>query len=284
MIAAVVPAKNESSRIGTVLNMISLLPVDLVIPVINGCEDNTLEKVLENTRKLTWIIYSRESFGPDVPRAIGAKAAYDRMADYVLFVDGDMEENTALSALKHLIAAATSTGLDMALSDCYSGIPSGSGRPGTPSNSSLAELILYFRQKLNTKIGLSRLGSASPSHGPHLVSRRFLEAVSFRDLAVPPVSLAMAAKNNRLNIDIGAGVPHPWLGSPYRNLNHALDMAKTIIGDCIEAMNVFDGKGRYRKLGGREYLGYHSQRNWSLLEIFLQKKKDSHLINVEWLS
>ncbi|WP_418791307.1 glycosyltransferase family 2 protein [Phosphitispora sp. TUW77] len=274
MIAAVVPAKNESSGIGSVLNMLSLLPVDLVIPVINGCDDNSLEKALENSRVITNILYSKQPLGPDVPRAIGAKAAYDKMADYVLFVDGDMQSPATLDALKHLLSAATSARLDMALSDCY---------PGSHPNNSLAELVLYFRGKLNVKIGMPWLGSASPSHGPHLLSRSFLEAVSFRELAVPPVSLALAAKITGLNIAIGAKIPHRSLGSPYRSRSHARDMAKTIIGDCIEAMNVFDGKDRHRVLGRREYLGFHLQRNWQLLDMFLQKTTDSSQIIVEKL-
>ncbi|PKM81466.1 MAG: hypothetical protein CVU89_09455 [Firmicutes bacterium HGW-Firmicutes-14] len=262
MIAAVIPAKNEYDTIGPVLDMVSHLPVGLVIPVINGSVDGTLLQALRFSRAPAKIIYSAQPLGLDIPRALGAKVAYDSNAAHVLFIDGDMT-GISIRALDNLLSKTLSAHLDLSLSDCYS---------QGPADNTLAELVLYFRRKLNKKIGLwETIGTASPSHGPHMVSRRLMEAIPLIELAVPPVSLALAAKN-RLSVGIGVTLPGPILSLSHRSGNHAAAMAKTIIGDCIEAINAFEGKRRHRFLGSREYAGYHCQRNWQQLDSFFHNR------------
>jgi len=198
----------------------------------------------------------------DVPRSAGAKIALDSGADYILFVDGDMT-GVSSDLLEQLIYTTIGKKLDLALTNCY---------PESLPDNPLGELVVYFRSKLNDKIGLSaEIGAATPSHGPHMVSRLFLETVPLTEIALPPVSLALAAKN-ALHIGIGLRTPHRSLGSPSRGNRHALNLSKTIIGDCIEAMHAYDGSPRRRSLGAHEYLGYHAQRNWQLLQQFLGGK------------
>lgn len=181
---------------------------------------------------------------------------------YVLLIDGDM--NGLLSShLSSLINNTVNQELDMSLSDCYLN--------GTPGNS-LAELVVYFRRKLNEKLGLSKtLGDASPSHGPLVISRKLMGIVPFRDLAIPPVSLALSVKRC-LKIGIGARLSPECLGKQYRNEAHSLKMSKMIIGDYIEAFNVYDEKPRSRFLNTREFTGFHLERNWNLLDRFLNHR------------
>ncbi|OPX82941.1 MAG: hypothetical protein A4E52_01974 [Pelotomaculum sp. PtaB.Bin013] len=153
----------------------------------------------------------------------------------------------------------------MSLTDCYPD-------EGKASLSTLASHLLEERRRLNMELGLEeKVGAASPSHGPHAVSRRFLSLVPLKELAIPPVSLALAAKNN-LRINIGTIVGHKYLGSPEKNENHARLIAETIIGDCIEASCAFKNKKRSRIRGGIEYIGYHRERRWDLLEKCISEK------------
>lgn len=107
MLAAVVPAKNEEKRIAQVLRSLRSLGPDIILPVVNGCTDGTLDEI----QALGWpeikVVYFRESLGIDVPRAVGAKTARDLGAECVLFVDGDMVGDLA-PALQDLVEAVGS--------------------------------------------------------------------------------------------------------------------------------------------------------------------------------
>lgn len=200
--------------------------------------------------------------GLDIPRAFGAKVAFDNGADYVLFLDADMDCDIT-DALQELVTTTLRGNLDMSLMDCYA--------ERKPSNS-LAELVVFFRRKLNMKIGLADiLNDASPSHGPHIVSRRLLEIIPLKELAIPPVSLALAAKTG-LTINIGAKFPAASFGEQLRNNHHSIMVTKLIIGDCIEAMNEFDNNPRTRQFSSREFIGYHCERNFQLLSQFLTRE------------
>jgi len=251
MLAAVVPARDEANRIGIVLRHLLRLPLDLVIPVVNGCHDRTWERVSGFADGRIEPLRYRFPLGVDVPRACGAFAAYARGADVVLFVDGDMIEDMN-SGLRHLLSAVVRGGLDMALNDPYPSLP----RPAT-----LAGRIARLRRELNTALGLEHLGAASPSHGPHAVSRRLLEAVPMEALAVPPVSLALAARAGQ-RIGVGARIRHADLGSDPRDAEHRRRIGETIIGDCLEGLCIARGEPRCRRRDGREYLGYHPQRRF----------------------
>ena len=257
MIAAVVPARNESRRIVYPLAGCLSVPVDLVIPVLNGCEDDTGDWVEKFRDRRIQPLRFKAPLGVDVPRAVGAKEALRRGARAVLFVDGDLEGRIG----RHLrdLVKAVERGLDLALSQCLPAIPAGSG---------LAREVYSFRERLSRQLGLP--GAASPSHGPSAVSERFLRVIPIRELAVPPVALALARRAG-LEIGIGTHLPHHRLGSATRGREHSETMAHTIIGDCLEALAVWENRPRSRSHEGKEYLGYAAGRRWDLLDQFLKK-------------
>ncbi len=261
MLIAVVPVLNEEKRLKKALLAATAALPDLIVPVFNGCTDNSLLVVKEIKSAPIYPLIFHEPLGIDVPRAAGAKAALDLGASAVLFLDGDMEGDIGAN-LRELAQTVTRKGMDMALTDCY---------PQSRVISPLAQKVIEARLYLNRTIGLEKvLGAASPSHGPHAVSRRFLLTVPLRELAVPPVSLALAAKYG-LAISTGTSIPHHKLGSPEKDPSHATKIAETIIGDCLEAACAYQGKERVRTCGPMHYDGYHSTRRLDLLEKFLAR-------------
>jgi hypothetical protein len=185
----------------------------------------------------------------------------DKGAAAVLFLDGDMSGDITKN-LTDLISTVYYNHADMVLTNCY---------PGNHMArlSKLASDVMNARIRLNREIGLEEtIGAASPSHGPHAVSRRFLLSVPLREIAIPPVSLALASKYG-LSVCVGTAIPHNKLGSPVKDSTHSDLIAETIIGDCIEALHVYKNEKRQRTAGSVEYLGYHSRRRWDLLDRFL---------------
>lgn len=254
MYAAVVPAKNESGRIGIVLVNLLKLPFSTIIPVINGCSDNTLQEVMEiHDPRISPLCFT-ESLGIDIPRAIGACYALKLQAQGVVFVDGDMTGDF----LHHLccLLDGLSQGIDLALVNCY---------PYITNRQKLASLVLNFRGRLNRELGLFRdLGLASPTHGPHGVSRKLLEQVEISDLAIPPMVLAKA-RNNYFNIKVVTSISHSLLSSPARERGHARKVAHTIIGDCLQALCFAKGQEPSRSYGKHTFDGYHSSRRFDIL-------------------
>lgn len=259
MLCVVIPVQNEAEHLGRVLANVLSLPVDFVLPVVNGSSDNS-RKIINaypgRPEHRIKMIHFEEPLGIDVPRAVGAFHARRLGADVVLFVDGDMAGNIR-PALGKLVRAVKN-GADLSLTDCY---PAGSLGWATP----MVGQLLEFRIKLNQALGLEHLGFASPSHGPHAVSRRFLETIPFRELGIPPVTSVLAVRQG-LRIEIAASLPHYKLGSPDRGAQHARWIAETIIGDHLEAFCVLENRKRSRSHGGVTYDGYHHTRRWDLLE------------------
>lgn len=271
MLAAVVPVQNEEARLKKTLETLLAVSSDLIIPVINGSSDNSYNIVSQLRSSRFLPLCFKEPLGIDVPRAVGAKAALDGGATAVLFLDGDMDGNIAAD-LKELVSRVISGFADMALTNCYPG-------EYQAGLSSLASRVLNVRRNLNRETGLEQIiGPALPSHGPHAVSRRLLLSVPLRELAVPPVSLVLAAKSG-MNICVGATIPHKALGSPEKDPDHSDLIAETIIGDCLEALCVHRGKARNRSQDSQEYNGYHSRRRWDLLDEFLKGHKEEEYSN-----
>lgn len=228
----------------------------LIIPVVNGCTDKSGEIIGNYQSDKIFPLFFKETLGFDVPRAIGAKCALEKGAAAVLFVDGDMDGDIAAN-LEELINKVTKENIDMALTNCYP--------DGCQEISSLAQHVLQARYELNREIGLKQaIGVAIPSHGPHAVSLRLLQSVPLRELAIPPVSLSLAAKSG-LEIRVGTNIAHQALGSPEKDFTHSELIAETIIGDCIEALRVYRGEERRREKGSVVYKGYHPQRRLDLL-------------------
>ncbi|MTI83360.1 MAG: glycosyltransferase family 2 protein [Firmicutes bacterium] len=263
VIAAVIPSQNEILTIPKVLNSLKQVPVDIIIPVINGTTDGSLEFIRKLKGEQLYPVCFPEPLGIDVPRAIGAKIARDLKAFMVIFIDGDMSGDIGQN-IKQLVESVLEDRLDLALTDCY---PHSHPRYISP----LAAKVLEFRKNLNIELSLGHLGTASPSHGPHAISRRLLELTPVEYFALPPTLLVIAVQKD-LKIGIGTSVAHSALGSQLKTSLHSSLIADTIVGDCIEASQLFKGLTRHRCRENNKYIGYHSTRRWDLLAKFLEHR------------
>lgn len=262
MISVVIPAKNEAGRIVTVLQNIATLPIDHIILVSNGSKDTTMQEVLQMRIPKLQIIYFHDCLGIDVPRAIGAKVAMAMGSDVVAFVDGDMV-GTFNENLMELVDGILLKHLDIALTNCY---------PSPPRHIERYNPTFQWRLNLNKTLGLDKkINLATPAHGPHAVSRRLLETIPIRELAIPPVPMALA-RINKLRIDVATTIPHYRLGSSIKNQIHTNKIIDTIVGDCLEAIAVFQNEPRTRQWQNKTYLGYQSERRFDLLDHFLDEK------------
>lgn len=261
MISVVVPARNEAGRIATVLQNLGTLPVDHIIVIANGSKDATMREILNLRLPKLQIIYFHDCLGIDVPRAIGAKVALSLGSDVVAFVDGDMV-GTFNENLMELADGITLKHLDLALTNCY---------PSPPRHIERYNPTFQWRLNLNKELGLEKkIGLASTAHGPHAVSRRLLETIPIREIAVPPVVMALA-RQAKLRLDVATTIPHYRLGSSIKNQIHTNKIIDTIVGDCLEAIAVFRGEPRTRQWQNSTYLGYHSERRFDLLDLFLSE-------------
>ncbi len=257
MLAAVIPAQNEQGRVGRVIRTLAKLPLDRIIVVVNGSRDRTWQEATGTGLPQVTALYFDEALGIDVPRAVGTKHALDAGAHGVLFVDGDMV-GLAPGNLAELLAALDRC--DAAFTNCY---------PGEGQRLTFASEVLLFRQRLNRELKVeSTLGLASPSHGPHAYSRRLLERIPLRELAIPPVVLPLA-KRLGLVMTIGTTIPHLQMCSSIRHLGHSQAVADTMIGDCLEALCVWQQQERQRRFGEKNYIGYHLARRWDILQAVL---------------
>ena len=259
LISVVVPAKNEAGRVATVLQNLGTLPIDHIILVANGSRDATLQEVLELRLPKMQIMYFHDCLGIDVPRALGAKVAMALGSDVILFVDGDMV-GTFNENLMELADAILLKHFDIALTNCY---------PSPPRHIERYNPTFQWRLNVNKELGLDKkIGLATPSHGPHAVSRRLLETIPVRELAIPPVTMALA-RLHKLKIDVATTIPHYRLGSSVKNQIHTTKIIDTIVGDCLESIAAFQCKPRTREHHNKTYLGYHSDRRFDLLDLFL---------------
>ncbi|MBS4031900.1 MAG: glycosyltransferase family 2 protein [Clostridiales bacterium] len=263
MFAAVVPVHNEEARVGSLLRRLqNIEEISKTYVILNGSNRSTVEEVesvyRRNKQKITLVSF-KDPLGIDVPRAVGAQLVYTFSMCHAIFIDGDLVGEITKD-LRGLIATARLNKLDLALTDCY---------PEKKALEAVSEPMHFFRRLLNQELGLqSRLGIATPSHGPHIVSRRLLPLVPWDDYAVPPMLLAHAKCNN-LNIGIAGVIPHGLLGSSIKNQTHSQLIIDTIAGDCLEALSVLHHQPRNRSFEGKTYLGYHKQRRFDLLQQFL---------------
>lgn len=252
--AVVIPACNEENRIASVLdNLAQIYNLYKIIPVLNGCTDNTRRKILEHpsintSDSLLAIIEYPLPLGIDVPRRWGAHCARALDADAVLFVDGDLTGKYT-DCLQKLLQAVLLHQCDLALTNCY---------PYISYRSDLAKTVLYYREKLNRTLNVfSSIGLATPSHGPHCVSRRLIDTIGTECFSIPPLMLAKAVEAG-LNIRVAGQLHHMQWQSAQRGEQHNQKIADTIIGDCIAALEYFHDMPITRTSQGVVYLGYRS--------------------------
>lgn len=259
MFAVIIPAMNEEKSILAALTTVLRLPVSHIILILNGCTDQTFELVCSIPDTRIHILYFSDSLGIDIPRAIGALYARQLGVKGALFVDGDMSGNIYDNLLQLL--ASIESGVDVALTNCY---------PYISDRQKLAKLVLKFRAKLNRELDLFKsLGLATPTHGPHALSEQALKALPLEAIAIPPLTLYWAKKNN-LTIKVATSIPHEALRSPRKHRRHARLIAETIIGDCLMGLSLIHNQIPSRTLGKHNLLGYHPQRRFDLLEYWEQ--------------
>ena len=252
--AVVIPACNEETGIQSALDNLAMLhTVHYIIPVLNGCTDNTRRNVLahplivSNTVRLAMIEYPLP-LGIDVPRRWGAHCAHKLGADAVLFVDGDMT-GTYANCLQQLLYEVLYRDCDLALTNCY---------PYIGYRSATAKTVLYYREKLNRTLQLFPvIGLATPSHGPHCVSCRLIEAIGTECFSIPPLMLAKAAESG-LQIRVASSLNNETWHSAQRGDSHNEKIADTIVGDCIAALEYLERKPITRSDSQKVYLGYRT--------------------------
>lgn len=253
---------NVEDRIAKTIETVLNTKTNKILLVINGCTDNTLEKALAIKDTRVNYLYFNKALGLDVPRSIGAYIAYREGASSFVFVDGDMIGDIHYN-LNEIINDITKNKVDMGLTDCY---------PYGNEVSNKARVLLAFRKQLNTELSIfNKIGYATPSHGPHGISRRLIDKIGFEALAIPPVSLALAILNN-FGITVSTKIPDEKLQSITKDTFHAKQVTKTIIGDCIEALYAFNGQKRKRGFDGEEFLGYHKTRRLDILHYILKNE------------
>lgn len=263
MLAAIVPVRNEETRVGRLLlRLVNIGEIHHIFIILNGSNPGTVDEVnafyRQKPDRIT-VVHFRDALGIDVPRAIGAHMAFTCGMSYTLFVDGDLVGQIT-TELQAFIQATLTQQLDLALTNCY---------PDGPFSGTSSEPMFYFRRLLNRELGLeSTLGIASPSHGPHIISRRFISLVPWMDLSVPP-TLLVYAKINPINVGIAGTIPHVLLGSSIKDQRHSEMIIDTIAGDCLEALCLYRNQARQRIFNGKKYLGYNEDRRFDLLREYL---------------
>lgn len=257
MITAVIPAKNEAENIKSVLETLHRLPINRFIVVLNGCTDDTLEVLCHWPQRFRVdILQYEQPLGIDVPRAVGARYARKIGARAVLFIDGDMTGELT-DCCGRLLRAVAVYGYDLALTNCY---------PYMGYRSHVAKQVLDYRERLNRTLGVfTELGLATPSHGPHCVSARLLDAVEPHSLAIPPLMMAQAVER-RMRLKVAASLEAERWSSAQRGDEHNDQIAQTIIGDCLQAEQYFRHQPMTRSDGGQPYMGYHSARRLDEIE------------------
>jgi glycosyltransferase involved in cell wall biosynthesis len=255
----VIPACNEVSRIVTAIQTVRLAGCTDIIIIANGCTDGTEAAVARMRAPDVHMFSFPDPLGFDVPKAIGAYVAFVRGARHVLFYDGDLL-GTNHHAIQKMIQSARLFDIDLGLCNCYGFFE---------EEERMDDLLIDLRRKITVKLGLYRkIGIANPSHGPHIVSRSLLCRVPWRDLAKPPVMLALSARAG-LRVDTLASLHHIRLGSAIKDKKHNRTIRETIIGDCLEALCVLENRPRSRVFAGKTYDGYNSRRRFDILEQFL---------------
>lgn len=279
MWTAVIPAYNEANTITNVLEHLLVCGCfGCLLFVSNGCTDSTekilqevsAEKTPEKCGCQIELLSFPEPLGIDVPRAVGAAFLQKKYhPSGIVFVDGDLSGQLTKPLLA--LVDGLNRGLDLALTNCYP-LSTASTTFNSSCRSSLADQVLSYRQLLNDTLGLgTKIGPATPSHGPHAISARLLATLPLPLLAIPPLVLAFAARHH-FHIGIAATIAHQLLGSKIRSGHHAAKIAATIIADCQQAMAYLAGTPWPELIAAsaESRAGYQRYRRFDLLENYLR--------------
>jgi glycosyltransferase involved in cell wall biosynthesis len=261
VIYTIIPCFNEVSSIEKVLNAAVNSDTDKVLVVDNGSTDGSTDVIKNYSLNKVDLLYFNTPLGHDIPKAAGLFYSLLDKGEHFIFVDGDMigvnskDINSIILSLK--------SGLDLSLTDCY--------YDGT-TPSGLAQYVLHFREILNSKLNLfDKIKYSTPSHVPHGISKKLAASLPLEYTAIPPLLLSYAAKNN-FNIDIGLKKLHKDMVDDNKSSQHALTMCETLIGDCISGLSFIKDKPLIRKYKEIDFVGYHRNRRFDILEMITKKK------------
>lgn len=248
-VGAIVSVMNEEEMIVKVLGQLNRLPLDEIIIIVNGSNDNTLEKVRMHSHAL--IVNYPEPLGHDVGRAIGAKLS---QSDILLFLDGDfVVQAEDLVPFIHDI----DQGSDLALNNISPYLPS----------FSKWDSVTVMKRFLNLSLNRSDLNANSLTAVPHAIARNALLQIGISELMIPPKAQANAILSG-LRITAPKSI-NVVSFNKIRKHNKGRDnpVARMIVGDHVEALQyamqskgkriVFPDTIRQRKflLRGKEHAG-----------------------------
>jgi len=218
-LSIIIPASNEESTIGPVLQEVEQLHPKEIIVVVNGSQDNTLKIVTDRHHKY---LEFPERLGHDVGRSLGASVA---TGDILLFVDADIV--IPWTELEPFVNAIKS-GYDVALNDI-----------DTIVNRYPWDPVSVQKIWLNVCLNRRSLQTASLTAVPHALSRNVFRYITPDDLSVPPraytkllVTDVRVTKAHSVDV-VTTNKIHAWHGAHNgRNM-----MAELIIGDHLEALD-----------------------------------------------
>jgi glycosyltransferase involved in cell wall biosynthesis len=261
VICTIIPCFNEADNIEKVLDEAVKSNTDRILIVDNGSTDGSTDIIKSYNSDKIDLMFFNTPLGHDVPKAAGLFYSLADKGEYFIFVDGDMV-GINREDINNLILSLKS-GVDLSLTDCYyDGI--------TPSG--LAQYVLYFREILNSKLNLfDKIKHSTPSHGPHGISKKLAESLPTEYAAIPPLLLSHAAKNN-YSVEIGLQKLHKDMVDDDQSSSHALTMCETLIGDCLSGLSLMKNKTLTRLYKNIEFIGYHKDRRFDILEMITKRK------------
>ncbi|MEW9700273.1 glycosyltransferase family 2 protein [Paenibacillus sp. SI8] len=217
-VGAIVSVMNEETTIVKVLEQLNRLPLDEIIIIVNGSNDQTLEQVRAHSHAL--IVKYPEPLGHDVGRAVGAKLSH---ADIVLFLDGDFVVR-AENLLPFIYAI--DRGSDLALNDITPFLP-----PFSKWDS-----VTVMKRFLNMSLKRPDLNANSLTAVPHALSRNALLRIGCSELMVPPKA-QVGALLAGLTITAPASVNVVSINKK-RQHNQGVNnnVSRLIVGDHVEAL------------------------------------------------
>lgn len=250
----VVPVMNEEESLISTINALKSSITDKIMLVANGCSDITLNIINSLLTENIEALFFRDPLGYDVPRAIGAYYAYQDGATSISFIDSDMH-HINVSVVDELFYRLEFENDDMVLVETIQ----------SSGNNKEKNILAAYIRELNVNLSLyTSIGYATPSIGPHGISRLLLDTIGMHPLAIPPLSLALGKKHN-LRISAPINIPINIVSSNIKDELHARLIMDTIIGDCIYSWNNFNANTRSEK---RDiYIGYHNSRRIDLLKL-----------------
>ncbi|NGQ95715.1 glycosyltransferase [Brevibacillus sp. SYP-B805] len=216
-ISVIIPARDEARSIAKVVAEARNISADTeVIVVCNGTSDDTADKAKKAGAK---VVSTKKSLGHDVGRAVGACFA---QGDVLLFIDGDfvIPASTLLGYIE-----LVDKGWDLVL-NAYSGFQ-------VKTNIHSTAVAKRF---LNRIIGRPDLEGSSMTTVPHAMSRRALNLIGIKILAVPPKAQVEAVLHG-LRITRG-----PRINTSRFNRKRAGRKEKVmdlVLGDHLEAIAYF---------------------------------------------